>query len=242
MSGHLIFMLTFSLLVAACAHNPNKDREADRKTVEKELSGEMSLKADRDSLQNLRKEIPTDRQKANDELALYLQLMKQGTEQPQMVRDRFTVLVQKKRTNYREKVRQLRDNYHRSEAKRRDEFLGEQKDKRDSYLKSKRTSEETRKFFAEQDQDRQKFFAEERTRRQAFEAEIDSQGRDFEAYMRDKNNEFNEQYRLYSKAYSERPKEKNAVTGEGGADLRSTPMPPPSNGAPPPVKVIGTED
>ena len=34
--------------------------------------------------------------------------------------------------------------------------------------------------------------------------------------MRERNNEFNEQYRLYSKQFSEKPKEKKAVTGEAG--------------------------
>jgi hypothetical protein len=230
MRRSLFLCLVFTV---GCAHAPDRDRESDRKTVEKELSGEMSLKADRDELKELRKEIPTERQKANDELALYLQLMKQGTEQPQMVRDKFTVLVQKKRTSFRDKVAHLRDSYHRSEAKRREEFLAEQKDKRDDFMKDKHSSAQTHSFFDTQDRDRQDFFSSERSRRQSFEAEIDAQSRDFDSYMREKTNEFNEQYRLYSKQFSEKPREKNAVTGEGG-DYKSIDKP--TN------KTLSTED
>ncbi len=201
------------LLLAStgCAVAPDRDRADDRKKVEDELSGEMSLKADREQLKDMRKEIPQERRKTNDELALYLQLMKQGTEQPENVRDKFTTIVQKKREGFREKVARLRENYHRSEQKRRDEYLEEQKAKRDHFMSSKHKSNETQEFYSDQDRDRQDFFSGERSRRQSFEAEIDSQSKDFDSYMREKNNEFNEQYRIYAKAFSDKEKQKKAA-------------------------------
>jgi hypothetical protein len=206
---HVIVAFLSCQVLLACAHSsPEAERENDRQRVKEELSGEMSLKADRDRLQELRKEIPLERQKSNDELALYLQLMKQGKETPETVRQRFTSLVQKRRASYRDKVSKLRDDYYHSEVKRRNEFLADQKARRESYLRSKRPSEETREFFSQQDRERQSFFSEERTRRQSFEAELNAQSKDFESYMREKNNEFNEQYRLYAKQFADAAREK----------------------------------
>jgi hypothetical protein len=208
-------------------------RDEDRANIQKELSGEMSLKADREALAEMRKGIPAEKQKSNDELALNLQLMKQGTEQPAMVRDKFTVLVEKKRTSFRDKVQKLRNSYSKSETKRRDEFLDGQKAKRTDYLKTKRKPDEMREYFGDQDRARQAFFSDERDRRASFESDISSQSKDFDSYMREKLNEFNEQYRLYSKQFSEKPKDKKAVTGEAPPDFHKMDQVP--------TKPLGTE-
>ena len=216
----LILTITFALvtfsLVSCKSGNPRADREADRKNIQDTLSEEMSLKADRDHLAELRKDIPAETKKANDELALFLGMMKQGTEQPNLVRERFQVLVQKKRQSFREKTVKLRDDFRSAETKRREKFLGEQKSKRDSFTRSKRDHKESREFFSQQDKDRQAFFADERDRRQNFESEMRAQSKDFESYMRERTNEFNEQFRIYSKKLSEKPKDQKAVTGEDG--------------------------
>lgn len=207
--------IAISILLASCAtSSPEKNREKDRATVKSELGQEMSLKADRDQLSDLRKEIPEDTRRSNDELALYLQLMKQGTEQPQVVRDKFQALVRKRRVSFRDKVQKLRDNFRRDETERREAFTAQQKAKRDAQTGHRKDPKATREFFNEQERARQAFAAEERERRMNFEGEISAQSKDFESYMREKTNEFNEEYRLYSKKFSERPKEKNAVTGE----------------------------
>ena len=221
------------VLVGCAQPSPSRARADDRETVQKELSGEMSLKADRDELKELRKDVPAEKQKSNDELALYLQLIKQGSEQPQMVRDKFTVLVERRRTSFRERVAKLRENYRRDEAKRRDEYLDGQKTKRTDYLAKKRTPEQMRDFFAKQDKERQSFFADERDRRTSFESDVSAQSKDFDSYMREKTNEFNEKYRLYSKKFSERPKAKKAVTGESDDFKRMDELP---------AKPLGTED
>ncbi len=218
-------MVSSFLVLTACVHGASQDRESDRVGVEKELSGEMSLKADREELKELRRDIPAEKQKSNDELAVYLGLMKQGTEQPQIVRDKFNSLVEKRRLSFRQRVQKLRDNYRRDETKRREEFLNGLKGKRASYLVGKRTPEQLRDFFSGQEKDRQAFFSDERERRTAFESDVMAQSKDFEAYMREKVNEANEQFRVYSKKFSERPKNKKAVTGESGDFQRMNELP-----------------
>jgi hypothetical protein len=216
----LVGVLASVFTMAGCAHPAAQNRTNDRQVVDQELSSEMSLKADRDQLQEMRQAIPKEKQNSNDELALYLDLMKQGTEPPQNVRDKFTSLVEKRRTSFRQKVQKLRDNYRRDESKRRDEYLDTLKSKRTEYLAGKHSAEEVRVFLSYQEKERQSFFADERERRTSFESEIMAHSKDFESYMREKLNEFYEQLRIYSKKFSERPKSKKAVTGETGDSKR----------------------
>jgi hypothetical protein len=213
-------VIAIALLLSACqsplpeGSNTEQNRTADREHVKSEL--EISLKADRDQFAELRKEVPQEKQKKNDELALYLEVMRQGTEQPSIVRERFSAIVQKRRDGFRNKVMRLREDFRKDETRRREDFLKEHKNRRDSFAKKKHDSQESREFFAEQEQLRQRFFADERDRRQSFESEISSQSKDFESFMRERNNEFNERFRIYSKKFYEKPKETKAVTGDSG--------------------------
>lgn len=222
-------------VVAGCVTQKYRSTlETDRKTVKNELDEEMSLKADRDELDSMRKQIPEEKRISNDELALNLQVMNQGTERPEVVHSKFTTLVEKRRSSFRSKVQRLREDYRRLETKRRDNFLNSQKTKRAKFNVQKNSADETKEFFADQDKERQNFFADERDRRSNFESEISAQSKDFDSYMREKLNEFNEQYRLYSKMYSEKRKERKAVTGDIPADYKRI--------EDVPAKTMGTED
>ncbi|MGE4133100.1 MAG: hypothetical protein AB7F86_15770 [Bdellovibrionales bacterium] len=211
----LLFAFNGPVFLMACA-SPSTSRvqKEDRQKVEETLAPEVSLKEDREKLAEMRKEIPEEKQQANDEQAVFLNLMNQGTEPPSRVYERFQVMQRKHRASFNAKVKKLRDDYKKEETKRRDEFLKKSKVERDSFVKTKHERKETQDFFSAQDVERREFFADERDRRKNFESEIDSQVKDFNSYMRIKMNEFNEQYRLYSKKYYEKPKPKPAVTGE----------------------------
>lgn len=214
----------------------------DRKTIDKELDSEVSLKADRSELDELRKEVPETKRQTNDELALYLGMMKQGEEKPEILRNKFSSLMQKRRSNFRTKVQKLRSDYSAAETRRRDDFLAKQKGKRDLNTKLKRSAGKNKQFFADSERERNTFFAEQRSRRQAFEEEITAQSKDFESYMRERNNEFNEQYRLYSRDYMERKKQTTdlekarAHVNDSGGSESSTPV------ELSPAKPLGTDD
>jgi hypothetical protein len=237
MNSHLLLALVTALALlglSGCKSRQTKAaevREQDRAQIQTQLQEEMTLKEDREHLSKLRKDIPPEKQKANDELALFLTLMDQGTEQPNTLRERFTVLVQKKRSAFRDKVEDLRKDFRTKESRQREDFIYNQQKKRDSYMKTKRDSKAYQRFVTDQDRDRSRFFQEQRDRRTAFEAEISAQSHDFNSYMVERQNEFNEQFRLYSKKYSERPKAKKAVTGDDFKRLDSAPANP-----------LGTED
>lgn len=222
-------------LLTSCRGFSNKSEEAsragNRSAMDAEFKGEQSLRAGIQNVSDLRKEIPTDKQ--NDELSLQIQMMNQASEQPHLVRERFSLLVEKKRSAFRQKVQKLRDDYRLEETKRREEYLKKQKAKRDAFTGSKREFKESRQFFADQEKDRLRFVSDERDRRQSFDSEIQVQSKEFDFYMKEKQKQFNEQFRLYSKKYSERPKESKAVTGDENEfhKLREMPATP-----------LGTED
>lgn len=221
-----IFTITLVLIalisLTACKTGGPDSIAQDRAKVESELGSEIYLKEDRSKFAELRKEIPAETQKNNDELALFLNLMKQGRENPQDIRVKFQALVQTRRTSFRDKFQKLRNDFRNDEVKRREKFLADQKSKRDSYLKRKHDPKASREFFQEQEKERAGFFADERARRLAFEAELSTQSKDFDSFMRERQKDFDEQYRIYSKEFSQRPKDKNAVTGDEFKRLEET--------------------
>lgn len=227
-------LILFAFVVTGCMSrrpDPEKVRQQDRDQVKRELEQEMSLKQDRESLNSLRTEVPTETRKSNDELALFLNLIKQGTETPQNVREKFNSLVMKKRSAFREKVERLRGKFRDDETRKRETFLRDQQRKRDNYLRRKRDPRDQRDFLADMEKDRQQYFADERARRSSFESEVSAESKDFDSYMRERQKEFDEQYRIYSKKFSEKPKDKKAVTGDEFKRLEDSPAAP-----------LGTED
>lgn len=223
-----LYCALVSLLLTACASGPSSEqlRAQDRQKIQDQLNQEMSLKADREQLAELRKDIPTEKQKENDEMALFLNMMNNNSEHPQVVRDRFHKLVQDKRSTFRKKVQRLREDYRKEETRRREDFMKAQKNKREDNLKRKRDASKNRQFYSDQEKERMRFNSDERDRRQSFEAELNAQSKDFDSYMRERQKQFDEQYRIYSKKHGEKSKAKKAVTGD----------------TPPTEEILGTEN
>lgn len=186
-------------------------RTQDRAKIKSELDGERSLKATRDeTVTKALEESSEDEQ----ELKSFLDLMKQGKEQPSVVRDKFSYLVQKRRSSFRKKVERLRSDYREDEQRRREDFMNAQRSARESYFAKKNDYKANSRFTSDQEHDRQRFFGDERDRRSSFEGELSTQQKDFDSFMRERQTEFNEQFRIYSKKISEQLRPKKAVTGD----------------------------
>ncbi len=211
-------VFSLPLIFAVGCASRRSDTAADRRHIQQSLAGEVSLKADRSHLDSLRQEIPKDRQQANDELALFLQMLSSTKDKPETLRTRFAMLLQKRRTAFRGKVQKLRDEFRDGEANRREEFTQKQREEREALTERKPKSDELRRFFTDAEKSRQTFSSEQRLRRQSFEEELNAQLKDFESHMRDRNSEFTEQMRIYTKAYQEQQaerKSKKTVEFEG---------------------------
>ena len=209
------FMLLLSL--TACHSTPARDSSQGAEMVRAELKDEISLKADRTGLGELRSQIPEEKRAENDELAVILKLMNENQIKPSDLQSRYSQLVQKKRNAFRNKVSHVREKFKGQETKQREDFLSEQKTAREEFKKNKTDRKQTADFFSQQDKARLSFFADLTSARKDFEIELQIQTKDFDSYMQERQREFAEQIRLYSKSFHELEKERATGAGEGGA-------------------------
>lgn len=200
------FPLLAMTLIAGCKSSPTPETSAPSVQVREELKDDVSIKADRSPLDEIRKEIPEHKHQTNDELTLVLGLMGEVKLKPSEISARYQTASHKRRTEFRNKVANLRQSFKKEEAKRKADFFKEQKTARAGFDK-KTDRQASREFYARLDSLRSEFFAQERDRRKDFESEITSQSADFDSYMREKQKEFSEQQRLYSRRFYEVEKE-----------------------------------
>lgn len=171
-------------------------------------STEYSIQADRSELSELRKQIPVEKKRKNDELALVLELMQELKLHPSKVRSRFDKVLRKKRNKFNKDLRKERDAFNKDERKKRDQFLDDLKRKRKRFRALKTTRDQQKSFNEEYREQREDFFNEAREKRLEQESEWRQERRDFEAYIREKRSEFNDEMRSYNKRYYEYHKAK----------------------------------
>ena len=198
-----ILLAFISLAVVSCSHAKKNDSASGSN------SDEVSLKADRSEFDELRKNMPAEVRKENDELAGILQLLRdpKGEYQPpEKIRERFSKIMRDKRERNDKQFRQEREDYTRLEKDKRAEFTESQKSEKEDFLGDKPSSEKRKRFFDMQDEKRSRFYDDSREKRRSFEAEISTRRRNFEDYNREKTNLFNSELRNYQKEFDERRK------------------------------------
>lgn len=210
MIKHLVMALAILVSAVICTVAcTNKAKKVDA-TAPIPMNEELSLKADRSQLDELRKEVPGEVKKDNDELAAILGMLNTGFEQePNKIRDRFNKAIRDRRQKMDKQLRREREDYTRTEKKSREEYQKKQRAERDDFLRKKRSQEDRRDFFSDQDTKRREFQADQREKRNEFEATVLERRRTFEDYAREKTNFFNGEMRNYSKEYDERRRAKN---------------------------------
>jgi hypothetical protein len=192
------------LSLVACGTQSKKSEKKDYST----LPEEVSMKEDRQILDDLRKEIPEDIKQDNDEYAFLMKMMGEVRERPEKIRDRWNTETRRRRDKYSKINQRDRDNFNKEEKKAREEFLRAANKERDSKVKSGMKADERKEFFNEQETKRREFFANQQDARRDFESQIRQRTSDFEAMMRDKNSEFNTEHRAYSDRYRQWEKDK----------------------------------
>ena len=167
---------------------------------------EVSLKADRSALDALRIQEPEEVKRRNDELALLLALMKDGSEDPGKVRDRFGKIVRDKRDLMDKRLRKEREAFGKRETQAREALLKDLAKRRARQLSRKHPSDENKEFYDDQEAKRKGFFDEQRDRRAEFESKALESRKDFEDDVREKTNWFSQEMRAYSTSFYERQK------------------------------------
>lgn len=197
-----ILLAFISLAVLSCSSAKKHDAENSN-------SDEVSLKADRSEFDELRKDMPVEVRKENDELAGILQLLRNPNgeyERPEKIRERFSKIMRDKRERNNKQFRQEREDFTRLEKDKRAEFSETQKSEKEDFLSDKPSSEKRKRYFDKQDDKRSRFYDDSREKRRSFEAEISTRRKNFEDYNREKTNLFNAEFRNYQKEFDERRK------------------------------------
>lgn len=166
-------------------------------------NSEVSLTSDQKAVEDLRKNVPPEKRKENDELAIILSLMGEIKLEPSTIREKYDRLMRKRREDFRRTQQKEREVYSREERKRREEFLATQKKERDAFKARKADREATQNFFAEQELKRKDFFANEREKRSEFESSSREKNNDFNANMREWQQTFTQELRVYSQRHRE---------------------------------------
>ena len=188
-----------------------KDKAADPNAAKTDANAgpvpdEVSLQADRSQFDELRKDIPAETKRENDELAFIRGLMAEGTEEPSKVRDRFSKAIRDRRERFDRDMRKRRDDYTKVERKNREDFLKNAEREREGIRKRQMSGDERKRFFADQDAKRQDFFSQQNDKRKDFESKVTEDRKAFEDYARERTNEFNAEYRDYTAAFYDRKK------------------------------------
>lgn len=236
----IIHVLLFGQMLLAVGCASTKDNQdliqKDQKKISEVLSSEVSLRADRSQLNDLRSEIPEDQRAKNDELAHITALMAEPTTDPSRLRQQYQTFTQKKRKTFQDKVKKLRAEFTKEERSLRSQFTEKAQAKRKEIDPKSMERKEVQQRYSDMDKERREFFAEERERRNSFESELRTQSKDFDSYMREKNLEFNEQMKDYTKRFNLKKAEeaaaKRAKAKESSSefdsmkDVPSTPLEP----------------
>lgn len=165
-----------------------------------------SLKADRDALEALRKNIPAEVKRENDEKAFMDGLVSDLSRSPSEVRNQFSSITNKKRNLFNKDMTKAREQFNKIQKKEREAITKELAEERKDFAKSKVSSEERKEFYDEQEGKRKDFYENQKEKRDEFEADMRDKRKNFDDYIRSKTDEFNQLHRDYSKRYEENKK------------------------------------
>lgn len=164
----------------------------------------LNLDGDRQALDELRKDVPEEKRKENDDLAFLLELFARDDQDPAKIREKFDSTLRRRREVFDREMKKERETFSRAEKDRRDQFLAAQSAERETFKSRKTSSEVSRKFFKELDLKRTDFFQAEREKRNDFESDVRDRRKRFEDFVREKQTWFSQEHRAYKKKYDEK--------------------------------------
>lgn len=162
-----------------------------------------SLKEDREAFANLRKDIPEEVRRDNDEKAFMAEMMADFSRTPAEVRNQFSRILNKKRELFSKDMSKAREKFNQEQKSKREEFSKNQSNARSRFAGQKKTSAERTDFYSRLDGDRREFNSEQQSLRDEFEADMREKRKNFDDYIRAKTDEFNQLHRDYAKRYDE---------------------------------------
>lgn len=217
----LIVVLGFTLV--GCGNAEKKGTNVYRSADEARplVEDKYSISADRKAFDEIRSQIPEEKKRQNDQLALILQMVSDSQTElkkaPADIRSQFDGILRKKREQFDKDLTRERETVTKEERKKREAFLNSQQSARDGFASGKHTRDEKNEFYKDLDEKRSEYFSSERERRADFESDSRERRKNFEDYTRGKSNEFNQELRAYQKRYDEAKKERENQQFKGSA-------------------------
>lgn len=197
------FVRTFVLIVlAVCSLRARAEDYSGGGLVD----DKYSLKEDREAMDALRKNIPANVKKENDEKAFMDNMMTDLSVPPSDVRSKFQSIVNKKRESFSKDMTKSREDFYKAQTKEREAFTKEQGEKRVEFGKDKHSSSERTDFYDGLESKRKDFYEAQREKRDAFEETARDKRKNFDDYVRAKTDEFNQLHRDYTKRFEENKK------------------------------------
>ena len=197
--------MVFSLLLAACASDdkPSNRYRSDNSENRPLVEGKYTLSGDREEMETYRNEVPENRRRENDELALVMGGMSGYEKTPSQVREEFDSLLRKRREKFQNGLQREREDFTKVERKSREDFLKAQSDQRKEFMSTKHQKEEQSEFHRALDDKRKEYMGNQREKRDDFESDVRERRKNFEDYVRGKRIQFEQEYRSYVKKYNE---------------------------------------
>jgi hypothetical protein len=188
------------------------DNSSGSKTTKTESTPvlETSLKSDNAVIEELRKNIPEEKRKDNDELKEILSLTGEVKDPPARIREKFMRTIQRMRDTHRRESQKMRQTFSDNERKNRDAYKRKSDAERKEFNDDKQSKEDRKEFYDRQDQTRKDFFAEERDKRNIFNSDMRSREDEFSNMIRDRQQDFNLEIRAYEIRYKEHMKQLEA--------------------------------
>ncbi|MDZ4678070.1 MAG: hypothetical protein SGI74_11260 [Oligoflexia bacterium] len=198
------FFLILAFVVATCLLSLGCSTSGPEKAAtSEEIENEVSIKSDKENLDELRKDIPEEVKKSNDRIAATLKRWKQQKMAPEDLRSRFSDEIRKAREAMDKKHQRQRADFQKQKAKKRKEFQEKQKEARDDFFSHKPKGERRSDFISDQSTERERFNSDLRDERQDFEESIKDERKIFEGDIASRWVEFRQEYPEYSKLYRE---------------------------------------
>jgi hypothetical protein len=197
---------SIGVLFLGCVLNPQKQTG--------QFDSEYRISQDRKSLDEIRKEIPTEKRQTNDELALILSTLGNGEKDSFKAREEWQNILRKKRNKFDDSVQKQRNDFSRIEKSNRDSFVKKLERDKEDFQKKKSDPQERSEFYQQLETQRRDYFSEEQIKRSNFEAEIRDQRSEFEDHVREKNNLFNDELRALEKREEARKKLEHKINKE----------------------------
>ncbi len=107
----IVYLFLAGMFLAACSTSSVQVNDTPL------VDDKYSLKADREALDALRKNIPPEKQKENDEKAFMDQMMTDFSKNPSEVRSKFSSIINKKRETFNKDMTKTREQFSGAQKK-----------------------------------------------------------------------------------------------------------------------------